>query len=101
MINKDKCQICGCECNATKHHLVPVAKCKNKYKQIKEDPSNHIWICRQCHDAIHATYTEQELKECYNTLDKLLAAPEFAKFVAWRMNHLDFDGHAKMSNRRK
>ena len=96
-----KCQTCGCDCELTKHHLVPVSKCKNKYKQVKEDASNHIWICRQCHDAIHASYSEQELRDMYYTLDALLSAPEFAKFVAWKKKHPEFDGHSKMSNRRR
>ena len=96
-----KCQTCGCDCELTKHHLVPVSRCKNKYKQIKEDASNHIWICRQCYDAIHASYSEQELRDMYSTLDSLLSAPEFAKFVAWKKKHPEFDGHSKMSNRRR
>ena len=96
-----KCETCGCETELTKHHLVPVSKAKNKYKEIKEDPSNHLWICRQCHDAIHASYDETELRDLYNTKEKLLEAPEFKKFVAWKKKHLDFDGHSKMSNRRR
>ena len=96
-----KCQTCGCYCELTKHHLVPVSKCKNKYKQVKENSTNHIWICRQCHDAIHASYSEQELRDLYSTLDSLLSAPEFAKFVAWKKKHPEFDGHSKMSNRRR
>lgn len=95
------CETCGAETELTKHHLCPVSKCKNKYRQIKEDESNHIWICRQCHDAIHASYDENELRDLYNTKEKLLEAVEFKKFVAWKKKHQKFDGHSKMSNRRR
>lgn len=102
-MNKEnnKCQICGCNTDLTIHHLRPQSKCKNKYKQIKDDPTNHILICRQCHDSIHSLFTNNELRDMYDTLDKLMNAPDFAKFVNWRKKHLDFDGHSKMSNRRK
>ena len=96
-----KCEICGCECNLTLHHLVPKLKCKNKYKQIRNDDSNHIMICRQCHDFLHATYDESELRDNLNTLEKILADEKIIKFINWRKKHPDFNGSAKMSNRRK
>ena len=46
-------------------------------------------------------FTNHELKELYNTKDKLLSEPKFRKYVEWRMKHLDFKGSSKMSNRRK
>lgn len=100
-MSRGTCETCGCEADLTKHHLVPVLKAKNKYKEIKEDPSNHIWICRQCHDQIHACYTESELRDLYFTKDRLMEAPKFRKFVEWRRKHPDFSGHSKMSNDRK
>lgn len=96
-----RCETCGCEAELTKHHLVPVAKAKNKYKAVKEDPSNHIWICRSCHDQIHALYDETELRDLYSTREKLLEATEFKKYVSWKAKHPDFSGHSKMSNKRK
>ena len=100
-MSKEHCEMCGAETNLTKHHLIPHVKCKNKYKQIENDDSNIIMICRQCHDAIHATFSETELRDSYSTLESLLAAPEIAKFVTWRKKHPDFKGSAKMSNRRR
>lgn len=101
---KDKnniCQMCGANVELTKHHLIPRVKAKNKYKEIRDDESNLIWICRQCHDAIHANFSENELRDVYNTLESLMRTPEISKFVAWRKKHLDFTGSAKMSNKRK
>ena len=96
-----KCQLCGCEVKLTKHHLIPKLKAKNKYKEIKEDPSNYIWICRSCHDSIHALYTETELRDKYSTLEALLQAPELAKFLTWKRKHPDFVGSSRMSNRKR
>ena len=96
-----KCQLCGCETKLTKHHLIPKLKAKNKYKEIKEDPSNYIWICRSCHDSIHALYTETELRDKYSTLEALLQAPELAKFLTWKRKHPDFVGSSRMSNRKR
>lgn len=93
-----KCELCGVECECTKHHLCPQLKCKNKYKNLKTDDSNIIWVCRQCHDAIHAAYDESTLRDLYSTKEKLLEAPEVKKFIAWRIKHPSFAGHSKMSN---
>ena len=41
-MSKAKCQMCGIECELTKHHLIPQVKCKNKYKEIKNEDSNII-----------------------------------------------------------
>ena len=95
------CQLCGCSCALTKHHLVPQSKCKNKYKQIREDSSNHIWVCRQCHDHIHATYDNSWLRDNLDTLDKLLADEKIMAFADWKKKHPNFNGHAKMSNNHK
>ena len=97
MKDKGTCELCGIEAELTKHHLCPASKCKNKYKQIKEDDNNHIWICRQCHDHIHATYDNSWLRDNLNTIEKLLADDKIMSFVSWRKKHPEFDGHSKMS----
>lgn len=97
-----KCELCQCEIDKlTVHHLIPKSRAKNKYKEVKEDPSNLIWICRSCHDQIHSLWDESTLRDLYNTKEKLLAAPEMQKFIAWKRKHPDFTGHSKMSNQRK
>lgn len=97
-----KCATCGFETELTLHHLVPQSKAKSgKYKQIKDDLSNHLWICRSCHDQIHALYENNILRDVYNTFESLMAAPEFAKYISWKKKHPDFKGHSKMSNTKK
>lgn len=95
------CMACGSSVDLTLHHLIPQVKCHNKYKDTKDDPANHMTLCRSCHDQVHALWSENELRDNYNTPEKLLAAPEFAKFIAWKKKHPEFTGHAKMSNKRK
>ena len=100
---KSVCEACGCEADLTEHHLVPKHVCRsNKYsKDLKTDKSNIIMICRTCHDFVHATWSDQELRDLYSTKESLLAAPEFTKFVAWRRKHPEFKGSSKMGNSRK
>ena len=71
----------------------------NKY--LKYTETNIIEICRSCHDQIHALWSENELRDSYSTLEKLMAAPEFKKFVDWKKKHPDFKGHSKMSKDHK
>ena len=95
------CATCGCSGPLTLHHLIPQVKCHNKYKEVKDDPKNHIMICRPCHDQIHALWTENQLRDCYNTLEKLLTDPRFKKFVEWKKKHPEFKGSSKMSNNKR
>lgn len=99
--NKKICDLCGCECNCTKHHLIPQVKCHNKYKQIKEDESNIAWVCEDCHRTIHAFYTENELRDNYASVAALKAAGKFAKYLNWKSKHKGAVAPAKMANRRR
>ena len=99
--DKSKCELCGISCKTTKHHLIPQLKCKNKYKEIKDDPLNIIWVCRSCHDQIHACFSESQLRDLYNTKKKLLESDEMKKYISWKIKHPDFKGHSKMSNNRR
>lgn len=55
----------------TDHHLVP----KSRGGRVTET------ICRDCHKAIHAVFTNQELATTYNTVDSLMAHEELAKMI--------------------
>ncbi|PTX74013.1 HNH endonuclease [Sulfitobacter mediterraneus] len=59
----------------SQHHLIP------KLKGGKGGPvvlMHHI-----CHREIHATLTEAELAQSYNTPEALLGHPRLAKFARW------------------
>lgn len=42
-----------------------------------------LWVCRPCHDHIHAVLSEKELAAVYATREALVGHPEIARFVAW------------------
>ena len=93
----ENCQMCGCPCEPTKHHLIPVSRTRNRYKDIRDDDSNHIWICRSCHDFLHANFDNTELRDRLNTLDAIINDEKCNRFISWKKKHPDFKGHAKMS----
>ena len=98
---RNNCELCGITCEITKHHLIPQSKIKNKYRSIKENLSNLLWICRSCHDQIHSLFDESQLRDLYNTKEKLITQEEMKKFIDWKKKHPNFKGHSKMSNNRK
>ncbi len=53
------------------HHLVP----KSRGGRVTET------ICRDCHSAIHATFTNKELEREYATIEALMAHEKFAAMV--------------------
>jgi RNase P subunit RPR2 len=68
------CEICEREgVPITKHHLIPKSK----------HGSETIDVCRPCGKQIHALFTLSELKNRYNTLQKLKREPRMVKFIDW------------------
>jgi 5-methylcytosine-specific restriction endonuclease McrA len=68
----DPCPLCGRpNVDPTDHHLVP------KSRGGKDTKS----ICRDCHKAIHAVFTNEELETTYNTVEALMAHEELAKMI--------------------
>lgn len=103
-MNNGECQICGFRGKVEKHHLVPRVKChSSKYgKNLKTDRENVAFLCRQCHDQIHAMFSNNDLRDGYRTIRDLLGNERFAEYVQWRKKHLGYDfSGTKMSNKRK
>jgi len=74
--NKVLCPICKREVPENKwekHHLIP------KSKKGKET----IFVCNCCGDTIHKVFTLNELRDKYNTLDKMINHPLIVKWVNW------------------
>lgn len=70
------CPICHRELgvnNIDKHHLVP-----KTFKGKTAEPIHRI-----CHRKIHATFTERELANHFNTWESLRSHEEIQKFVKW------------------
>ena len=80
------CALCGREEVLTRHHLVPRcrhANRRNKRDFARETVRETVGLCRPCHKQVHAVLTEKELEREWNTIPKLLAHPEIARFVDW------------------
>ena len=75
-----------------RHHLVPGAK------GGKETARVH----RVCHRFIHATFTNNELRDVYNTTERLKDHPDVGKFAKWVSKELRrnprFEGASKESH---
>ncbi|MEM6700747.1 MAG: HNH endonuclease [Bacteroidota bacterium] len=73
-----KCPLCQRELgeiNISKHHLIP----KSKGGTFGET----VMLHNICHQKIHSVFSEKELRDDYNTIEKLLAHEQIAKFVKW------------------
>ena len=55
------------------HHLVP----ENRV----ESPT--VTLCRPCHEQVHATFTNDELRETYHTIDALRSADRLSGYLSW------------------
>jgi NMD protein affecting ribosome stability and mRNA decay len=79
----EKCLICNRNIPANlleEHHLIP--KCLNKRKKYKKFPKNQtIKVCIDCGNQIHQLFTEKELADNLNTLEKIL---ENEKIINWQ-----------------
>lgn len=99
------CSFCGRVVSRNKrHHLIPKMKHNKRMKRLhtKEELAAQVDSCSPCHKQIHAMFTEKELAETFNTVDKLLAHSEIRKFVAWiATKPADFEVRSKQSTRRK
>ena len=70
------------------HHLVP----KSRGGRVTET------ICRDCHSAIHATFTNKELEREYATIDALMAHEQFATIIRYIARQ---DGKVKIRKPRR
>lgn len=82
------CELCGRPVVClTRHHLIPRTRHHNRRNKREFDRSEvHTrvaWLCRPCHDHIHAAFSEKTLERDYNTLERLRNDPEVARFVDW------------------
>jgi hypothetical protein len=55
------------------HHLRPERRAE----------SQTVLLCRPCHDQIHAVFTNEELRESYDTIKTLREADRLADYIAW------------------
>jgi 5-methylcytosine-specific restriction endonuclease McrA len=69
-----QCAFCGLITATRGHHVVPKSK----------GGTNIVQTCETCESFIHKTWTHNELRDVYNTVDSILATEKFQKFLKWR-----------------
>jgi hypothetical protein len=84
IIQEFVCSLCGRllreKCLIEKHHCTPAAK-GGKDTEI---------VCIDCGDQIHMLFTNNELRDTYNTIEKLKAHPNVQKWVKWLRKQKNF-----------
>lgn len=55
------------------HHLRPEERAT----------SPTVMLCRPCHEQIHATFTNDELRDDYDTIEALRQADALDDYIAW------------------
>lgn len=55
------------------HHLIPKSR----------GGADTLPICLDCHNAVHAFFTNKELEETYHSVEKLLSDEKFEKHIKW------------------
>ncbi|WP_263146475.1 HNH endonuclease [Pseudomonas sp. RIT-PI-AD] len=83
----DACELCRRASPLTRHHLIPKSLHGKLYIRKRytrqERVSATLWVCRACHNHIHATFGERELALTYNSRDALMADERIRGFVEW------------------
>lgn len=73
------CELCGREAPSAvymeRHHLVPVSR-GGKHKE-------KIWTCIDCGDQIHQLFTNRQLSEEYDSLEKIRQDPRVQTYIKW------------------
>lgn len=71
------------------HHLRP--------EERKDSPT--VMLCRPCHDQIHAVFTNEELREEYDTIEALRSADRLQGYLGWIRRTDKLDIQVSTSNR--
>ena len=70
----NNCEFCGMLTYTRGHHVVPRAK---GGKEI-------VSTCETCESYIHKTWTHNQLRDIYNSVEAILEDKGFQKFLKWR-----------------
>ena len=70
----NNCELCGLTTHVRQHHLIPKSK----------GGAETAWCCETCESYIHKTWTHNQLRDIYNSVETILANEGFQKFLKWR-----------------
>ena len=80
------CPFCRRSLPLTFHHLIPRKVHRRRYFQRnydRETLARGIYVCRDCHDVIHRSYTEMELARTLDTPEALGSDEHLSRQFAW------------------
>jgi len=76
-MGEDECPICHRVMQLTRHHLIP----RSTHEHFRKHPHPtvndlyvDVYLCRQCHSAVHRFQNEMTLAQEFYSLELLLAA---------------------------
>ena len=72
-MSDDACVFCQRQVPTRGHHVVP--RCKGGREIVP--------TCQSCEDFIHKTWSHNQLRDEFNTVEKILADERFQKFLRW------------------
>jgi len=71
----DTCVFCKLITVTRGHHLTPKSK----------GGTTIVQTCEICESFIHASWTHNELRDIFNTVDSILSTEKFQRFLKWRL----------------
>ncbi len=70
------CELCHRDIeNYTIHHLIP--------KSREGHAGPRAVLCRGCHRMVHRRFSNRQLADRYNTIEKIRAHPDMVRFLNW------------------
>ena len=71
----ETCSFCGREgiAGVRSHHVIP--RCKHGKETVP--------ACESCESFIHATWSHNQLRDEYNTVEKTVSDDRFQKYLRW------------------
>ncbi len=83
---RETCPTCGRELLLTFHHLIP-KKVHRRPRFARQYPKQQmnlgIYLCKDCHKAIHRTYSEMQLAQNFASLAALLGDETLQRHFEW------------------
>lgn len=83
------CAFCDRETCTRGHHVVP----RSKGGKIV------VPTCESCEDFIHSTWSHNELRDTFNTVEKIRADERFGRFLKWLLKQSSQSVHRTKRNR--
>ena len=80
------CMLCKRDLPLTLHHLFPKethAKFVKRGLMSEADRLLRVSICRQCHNTVHRTFSNEELSTSYHSLDSLEQHPAIQRWLTF------------------